>query len=86
MITEGLYGSGVEEYIEIARQAPDDRERILVLGHEPTCSMAVSWLIGGAAVYFPTAAMARIDFDIDSWRELRAREGTLIWFQPPKFL
>jgi phosphohistidine phosphatase len=58
----------------------------MLVGHEPTCSASVGLLSGQGNVRFPTAAMARIDFDVDSWERIQAEGGRLIWMLPPKVL
>ena len=40
----------------------------------------------GAMVRFPTAAMARVDLAIDSWKDAAPGCGQLRWLVPPKLL
>lgn len=84
--TDRLYEATYREYIDVIRETPDHADSVLVAGHEPTCSMTTSQLIGGGFIRFPTAAMARIDVSITRWQDLERGEGSLIWFVPPKFL
>ena len=81
-----LYDASVSEYLEVIRSTPEEAQRVLLAGHEPTCSMTTSLLSGGGLVRFPTATMARIDLDIESWEEIGSWPGFLVWFMPPKFL
>ena len=67
--------------------AHDDQiPRLLLAGHEPTWSSLAGLLLGEASLRFPTAAVARIDFEVDSWRDVRAGGGTLRWLLTPKAL
>ena len=43
-------------------------------------------LIGGGELRFPTAAMARIDFEVDRWNRVRPATGSLVWFVIPRLL
>jgi phosphohistidine phosphatase len=43
-------------------------------------------LIGGGLVRMPTAALARIDFLVESWAEVRFGGGMLVWLVTPKIL
>jgi len=55
-----FYGTGVESVLA----ATADRwrgDRVLIVGHEPTWSVAVSALIGGGAIHMVTAAVACIE-------------------------
>ena len=84
--TNRLYEASVGDYLEVIRETPAHAGSVLVAGHEPTCSMTTGMLVGGAYIRFPTAAIARIDVNTESWQEVGPSTGTLIWFVPPKFL
>ena len=86
-IKEELYASTVSDYLSVIEQVPSEINCLVIVGHEPTCSMTTSVLSGGDAnIRFPTATMARIDLEIGSWSELREHTGQLIWLQPPRLL
>jgi len=68
------------------RNEPATTDVLLAVGHEPTWSEAVSALMGGGDVDLPTAAMARIDFDVDRWREVGPGTGVLAWIVVPRLL
>lgn len=87
MVVDGsLYDSTVEAYLHVLKGLPDSHESALIVGHEPTCSGTTSRLAGRFDVFFPTATMARLDLDIESWSDVAPGCGTLIWLKPPKFL
>lgn len=85
-IASELYDASVYDYLDVARNTPDEADSVILTGHEPTCSMTTSVLSGGGVVRFTTATMARIDIDIDSWQALGNHPGQLIWFVTPKIL
>jgi phosphohistidine phosphatase len=80
-----LYGAEAETVLDIVRHSDGAGEKIMVVGHEPTMSACVE-LFTGAVVRFPTAAICRIDFDMDEWREVGPGEGEIIWHIPPRVL
>lgn len=80
-----LYGASAAGLVAVAARLPDDVERAMLVGHEPTLSSAIA-LLAGATVRFPTAAVARIDLDIDRWDRIEPLTGTLIWMLPPRLL
>ena len=87
VIKEELYASTVHDYIAVINQTPTTVDSLVVIGHEPTCSMTTSTLSGGNTdIKFPTATMARIDLAVDSWSEVGHGSGQLIWLQPPRML
>jgi phosphohistidine phosphatase len=81
-----LYGGGVPGLLAEVRDEPATTHVLLAVGHEPTWSEAVCAFIGGGEVDLPTAAMARIDFDVDRWREVGPGTGVLAWIVVPRLL
>ncbi|HKF92201.1 MAG TPA: histidine phosphatase family protein [Acidimicrobiia bacterium] len=81
-----LYDGGVAGLLAEVRNEPATTDVLLAVGHEPTWSDAVSAFIGGGDVGLPTAAMARIDFDIDRWEDVRPGTGVLSWVVVPRLL
>lgn len=86
VIEEALYDSTVGTYLSVIQDLPDEYQRAILIGHEPTCSGTTSALAGQADIRFPTATMARVDLDVDHWDEVEPDSGILIWLQPPRFL
>ena len=81
-----LYLPDTETLIREIRGAPDPLPSLMLVGHEPSWSELISELIGGGEIRFPTAAMARINFDVDSWDRVRPGHGELAWLVKPKLL
>ena len=82
-ITEALYGARAEDVVREIRAEPDTAQSVVVVGHEPTLSNAVSLLIGGGRVEMRTATMARIDVDVARWADVHPGMGALVWMMPP---
>jgi phosphohistidine phosphatase len=85
-VNERLYDAAPADLLEVVRGSPVEAERVLLAGHEPTCSAFVGGLTGGAAVKFPTAAVARIDLDVGSWTDVAFGNGVLVWLVPPRLV
>jgi phosphohistidine phosphatase len=67
--SEGLYAAGPEAYIEILKSVPDHFGRVMVVGHNPGLEELVAMLTD-EWVRMPTAALAELSLDIDSWADL----------------
>lgn len=80
-----LYGARAPSVLDMIRDQDDAITSLLLVGHQPTWSELVA-LLSGAVTRFPTAALARIDFAVDTWTEVQAHAGTLIWLVTPKLL
>lgn len=85
-VVADLYEAPVERLLAAARGARGGVERLLLCGHEPTLSETVAALCGGRPPVFPTAAVARIDLELDDWTALRAGAGRLAWLVPPRLI
>jgi phosphohistidine phosphatase len=81
-----LYESEPRRVLEEIRAEPESTGILLLCGHEPTWSELARLLAGGGRLRFPTAAMARIDLSIQSWREADFDTGELVWLIPPRAL
>jgi phosphohistidine phosphatase len=76
------------------RRAPADARRLMLIGHNPGLEDLAQGLIASGdrdrrkalAEKFPTAALAVIDFDIETWRDLAPATGRLTLFMIPKRL
>ena len=81
-----LYGGGVSGLLAEVNQEPAATSVLLAVGHEPTWSAALTVLVGGGEVRFPTAALARIDFDVEGWEDVAPASGVLTWLVVPRLL
>lgn len=72
-----LYSKGPEGVLEIARAAPDDTIRQMLIGHDPTWSLLAGALAGGQQITMKTAAVAIFDLDVTSWVELAIGAASL---------
>lgn len=81
-----FYGSSPAAVVARVREEDDALSSLLLVGHEPTWSTLATELTGGGLLRFPTAAMARIDLDLDGWSRLEPAKGTLVWFLVPRLV
>lgn len=85
-IESALYERTASDVLGWVNGLEDNPECLLLVGHEPTWSELAGQLIGGAMLKVPTGAMVRIDFEVDSWQEIDAGNGSLRWLLPPKVI
>jgi len=87
-----IYGSGPEALVELIQSAPADVARLLIVGHNPGLQELVlalskpGELYDEAAEKFPTAALAEIRFDSESWADVSPGEGILECLVRPRDL
>ena len=80
-----LYEQGPEGVLEIVRNLDSTIGSALIVGHNPTWAETTSLLIGGAAIQFPTAAIACLDIE-GGWSDVRPGNAVLRWFVTPRLL
>jgi phosphohistidine phosphatase len=83
-VCEALYSGGVLALLEQIRLEHPTTGILLVVGHEPTWSQAASLLVGGGRLRLPTAALIRIDLEVDRWSDIHAGTGQLSWLVSPR--
>ncbi len=64
-----LYLASVAEIVRVLREVGGDASRLLVVGHNPGLEELVACLTGCAEA-LPTAALAELELDLQSWSKL----------------
>ncbi|KUO62801.1 MAG: hypothetical protein APF80_03735 [Alphaproteobacteria bacterium BRH_c36] len=94
-IDERLYLAAAETILDVIRErAGKTDNRLMVIGHNPGLHALALTLIGNGdkksigtmATKFPTAALAIITFDTDTWTGIGPASGTLVAFLVPRDL
>lgn len=81
-----LYMAEVDEYLNVLRELPDDLERVMVIGHNPSMETVLQ-LLSGQIEALPTAVIAHLVLPISQWSQLNSNtEGELIEIWRPKEL
>ena len=83
-IADSFYGHGTTAVLDELRRLEGSPETVLIVGHEPIWSDLIATLTG-RLVEFPTAALARLDFDA-RWADLRQGDAVLTWLVLPREL
>lgn len=81
-----LYLASADRLAEIISQIEEDRARVMLVGHNPGMEELLPRLTG-VTESMPTAALAKIEFDVDQWTALSEQTtGRLDWLVKPKEL
>ncbi len=86
--------SGGAGYLDLIRKTDDAVGALMLIGHNPTIETLASALMGEGdpesaeklAHKYPTAALAVLKFDIETWREVEPGAGKLTRFILPREL
>jgi phosphohistidine phosphatase len=82
---EVLYFAGDDAYLELLGALDDAVGSVLVVGHNPDMESVIETLSGQYA-RMPTAALARVDVEVERWADLVEGGGRLAWVQLPRAL
>jgi phosphohistidine phosphatase len=88
-----IYLASTATLLDVVHGLPDGADHVLLVGHNPGLEELVLRLVpeGGALrdqaeIKFPTATLAEMNFDIDSWGGVKAGGATLARFVRPRDL
>lgn len=85
-ISGNLYEASPDQVLGVIQGQSDQHQRILLVGHQPTWSDTISWLMGGGQVEVPTAALVCLDLQTSVWGQVTPGQAVLLWLLPPKLL
>jgi len=82
---ERIYEADVRTLLALVRSIPDASAVAMMVGHNPGFENLLEYLTGDGR-HMPTAALAKIEFDTDSWSEVSEELGRLELFVTPREL
>src|SRR5688572_33325074 len=82
---ERIYEADVGTLFEIVKSIADTSNTAMMVGHNPGFENLLDYLTGDTR-HMPTCALAKIEFDAGSWREVSEESGRLELFVTPKEL
>jgi phosphohistidine phosphatase len=79
-----IYEADIDDLMHVIRSFDDTADNVLMVGHNPSFTGMVGTLTNTFIENMPTAGIALIRFDIQSWKQVSKHTGTLEWFDYPK--
>lgn len=80
---EDIYEASPLKLMRVISQINDENETALLIGHNPGLEGIIKTLTG-EFYSMPTAALAKIELNIESWSEVSANSGSVNLFVRPK--
>ena len=84
--TGDIYEASSERILETIAALNDERQCVMLVGHNPGMSHTCNLLCSSANIAMPTCAIACLELDIEHWHELCPDCATLRWYDYPKKL
>ena len=80
-----IYEASAGRLLEVVNEAPEPAATVMLVGHNPGLEELIR-LLTGEHERMPTAAVACITLDLDTWRAVTPQAGRLAWLVRPKEL
>ncbi len=89
---DDLYSGSLDNYLNTLMAHTNDKQSLMIIGHNPTCDALASYLISEGkkdaiqtlAYKYPTGGLAVIDLKYGSWKNIGENNGYLVDFLLPK--
>jgi len=79
-------GKTAEKFLEMLQELEDDKDTVMVFGHNPTVYYYMHYLLHEFNDDVPTCSTVGIDFEVNSWSELKEKQGKMAFrFIPDMF-
>ena len=79
-------GTTAENFLSTLQELEDEKETVMVFGHNPTVYYYMHYLMKDFNLDVPTCATVGINFDVESWNQLREQGGKMAFmFIPDMF-
>ena len=72
-------GKTSENFLAMMQELEDEKETVIVFGHNPTVYYYMNYLLRDFNDDVPTCSTVGIDFEVDSWSKLRDRQGKMVF-------
>ena len=82
---ERIYEASTQQLLKVVSEIESTHESALLVGHNPGFEELLTCLTDRAG-RMPTASLAAIELDLNSWRDIAPRSGELSWLITPKDL
>ena len=82
---ERIYEASLRDLVHVVSEIPDEKQVAIMIGHNPGFEELLAYLTGEGR-RMPTCALAKIKFEVESWKDIKEDAGALDWFVTPKEL
>ena len=78
LFAKKLYsGMTSESFLTMLQELEDEKETVIIFGHNPTVYYYMHFLLKDFTDDVPTCSTVGIDFEVDSWVKLRDHQGKM---------
>ena len=81
---DGLYMADTDEFYDVIRSVSKNIYKLMVFSHNYGITYFANHISDSNIDNIPTCGIVRIDFEIDSWKDIQNNKGNLVFFEYPK--
>jgi phosphohistidine phosphatase len=81
---EALYMADTEDFISVIKNIDDNINNLMLFSHNYGITYFANFISGSEIDNIPTCGLVRIDFEMESWKQITETKGKLIYFEYPK--
>lgn len=79
-----IYDAGVSDIIRILNSISNEKNSIMIFGHNPALTMTSNYLSNKHIDNIPTCGFVQINFNCTDWASITGNMGNLVLFEYPK--
>ena len=84
VVSKNVYDATTNDLVNLINIIDDKYESVMLFGHNPSFTVLANLLADKYIDNMPTCAVAVIELNIESWKEIESDCGKLIAFEYPK--
>ena len=81
-----LYEAGLNDYLNVIYDAPDEINSLMVVGHNFTITHVANFFLGPEIEMLPTSGLVAISFNTEHWKEIPSVKPEQLFVVFPKML
>ena len=86
LIESNIYYQDAEQLYDLAMSLPDDKDVVMLVGHNPAMTQFANMFLNEKLDYLPTTGIVGIGFDTDHWNQIPMVSTKLHFCIFPKML
>lgn len=79
-----IYEAGVSALLKVINEIEDQHDCVIMFGHNPGFTDLFNYLTDNDLINLPTSGIVKVDFDLDSWKEVSHGIGVSTYIDYPK--
>ena len=83
-VNDAIYDANMQDLFSLISQVDDRYYRLMLIGHNPECTLLVNHLAQVEIYNVPTCGIAGFSLAVNSWQDVQQAQADLLFFDYPK--